>query len=413
MKTIVTLTPLAVEADSRTFKQAASMARFGYKSIVIEGKPSAVNRSDLPFILYSLRSRKNGQPPLPTAAARMKPASGTLTTLKQRFQNNPLLKPVWELSAYLFYSLYWWGLRTYLAAPKADVYYLHAFLQFPAVYLLCRRHRARYIYDAHDFYSCIEENWEVSGLRKYVFRPFERWLETCCIQQAAALVTVSPGVARLHQEHFGKTALVVRNCPDRRLARSPAYTLRQMLGLPPDAFLIVVIGNEKKGAASRDLMAALHRLPEEVHIAFVGSGYEPHRAYIVQAGLTRRVHLVPPVQPTEVEGFIRDAEVSAIIYYPRSVNYLHALPNKFFHAIAAGLPLLYSELPEIKQIAEQYNLGLPINPQDPESVRTAVMELFQNPEKLAQFRHNALQAREDLCWEKEDLLLQQLLREID
>lgn len=413
MKTIVTFTPLAVEADSRTFKQAASMARFGYRSIVIEGKPSVVNRSDLPFILFSLRPFKEGQPPLPTPDSLKKPPSGTLATLKERFQKNPALKPTWELLGYLFYTLYWWGLRTYLASPKADVYYLHAFLQFPAVYLLCRRHRARYIYDAHDFYSRIEENWEASGLRKYVFRPFERWLETCCIQKAAGLVTVSPGLARLHQALFGKTALVVRNCQDRRLARSPAFTLRQLLGLPPEAFLIVVIGNEKKGAASRDFMKALHRLPEEVHIAFLGSSYEPHRVYIVQAGLTRRVHLVPPVQPTEVEGFIRDAELSAIIYYPRSVNYLHALPNGFFHAIAAGLPLLYSELPEIKQIAEQYNLGLPINPQDPESVRTAVMELLQNPEKLAQFRKNALQAREDLCWEKEDLLLQQLLQELD
>ena len=35
----------------------------------------------------------------------------------------------------------------------------------------------------------------------------------------------------------------------------------------------------------------------------------------------------------------------------------------FFQPIAAGLPVLYPELPEIRRIAEQYELGVPIDPQ--------------------------------------------------
>ncbi len=37
MSTVVSFTPLPVAADSRTFKEASSFARFGHRSVVIEG----------------------------------------------------------------------------------------------------------------------------------------------------------------------------------------------------------------------------------------------------------------------------------------------------------------------------------------------------------------------------------------
>ena len=58
-KTIVSVTPIAVERDSRTFKAAASMARLGYRSIVIEAEPSAGLRNGLPFELITIA----GSPP--------------------------------------------------------------------------------------------------------------------------------------------------------------------------------------------------------------------------------------------------------------------------------------------------------------------------------------------------------------
>ena len=49
VKTIVTVTPLAVEADSRTLKQASSVARFGYRSVVVENGKSRFQAVTLPF----------------------------------------------------------------------------------------------------------------------------------------------------------------------------------------------------------------------------------------------------------------------------------------------------------------------------------------------------------------------------
>src|SRR6266540_3867210 len=56
MKTIVSISPIRVEADSRTFKQAASIRSFGYASVVVEGERSSLERNGLPFELHSVRN---------------------------------------------------------------------------------------------------------------------------------------------------------------------------------------------------------------------------------------------------------------------------------------------------------------------------------------------------------------------
>src|SRR6476620_6347081 len=53
-KVVVSLTPLALRRDSRTLKQASSVARFGYHSLVVEGQPSMFVVNRFPFELVSM-----------------------------------------------------------------------------------------------------------------------------------------------------------------------------------------------------------------------------------------------------------------------------------------------------------------------------------------------------------------------
>src|SRR6266851_6843348 len=61
LKTIVTLTPMSIESDSRTFKQASAVSRFGYQSIVVEARTSRDLGNDLTFDLRSVG--RSGRPP--------------------------------------------------------------------------------------------------------------------------------------------------------------------------------------------------------------------------------------------------------------------------------------------------------------------------------------------------------------
>jgi glycosyltransferase involved in cell wall biosynthesis len=239
--------------------------------------------------------------------------------------------------------------------------------------------------------------------------PFERWLEAACIRRAAAVVTVSEGIAALQQQAFSCRPIVIRNADDHRLHRVPPIGIRAAADVGPRDHLFVVVGNAKPGQAIAQLLQALTMVPAGVHVAFLGGGYQQYLGSIQALGLSARVHMLLPVKPFEVAPFIQSADASLLLYYPLSPTYLHCLPNGFFQAVAAGLPLLYPALPEIQRIAQRHNLGLPIDPLSPASIAGGMLAFLQQPELLSELRQNVARAREILNWESEERVLAALL----
>jgi glycosyltransferase involved in cell wall biosynthesis len=292
-------------------------------------------------------------------------------------------------------------------APRADIYYLHAFYQFPAVYVLCLWHRAKMIYDAHDFYSHMDD--DVSSYWRNWVMPFERAVERACVWFADDVVTVNEGIAALMRERFGCEPVILRNVHDFRLDRPPSRTIREAIGLPPGAFLVVSIGNWKMGMAMQEMFDALAQLPEHVHLAFLGAGYPSLDAAVESRGIDGRVHVVRPVLPQEVVPFIASADASVVLYFGGSPDYENALPNRFFQSIAAEVPLVYPNLNEIRRLADRYGMGIMANPQNPDEIKSALQVLIEDDDRRTAIRRNLRQANLELCWEHEERVLKVLL----
>ncbi len=389
MQTIVSVTPLAVEKDTRTFKIAASLARAGYRSIVMEGARSAQVPADIPF---ELRSLKSLAPRIDQAAAA---SSG------KRFEAWQKRVPWWSYEAARAVKyLYRYNLPLARALPRADLYYLHAPYQFPVVWGAARRHGAGFVYDAHDFYPVVHEPPSM----------LVWWIEKQCVDKAAEVVTVSHGVADLIESEFGRKPLVLRNSQDSRLEREPGRRIRESLGLSADAFCIVTTGNPKDAWKLRETVDAMAMLPPHVHLLLLGNGYEAYRTTWQDARVRDRVHIVPAVAPAEVVPFIRGCDAFILSYGASHVSYLHSLPNKFFHGVAAGMPVLYPILPEMVRIAEEHGLGIAIDPGSPESIVSAVLRLLDDPAERARLERNVLAAQRELSWERDEERLLGLVR---
>ena len=314
-----------------------------------------------------------------------------------------LLEPPLALAANLR-----WNLRTLRALPDAPLYILHSYNQFPAAYLKSRRVGSPYIYDAHDSYWEEDPSLDTLFRARLTRRLFER-MEGACARRAAQVVTVSDGVAALLERRFGRRPTVVRNAADARLDAPSPSDVRSAAGLGGDAFLLVMPGNAKPGDTIEEALEALAALPGRVHLALVGNGHEAFAARAGERGVADRVHLLPPVPPTEVASFIATADAAPILYRAWTVNFLHALPNRFYHAVAAGLPILYPPLVEIAALCEEHRMGVPIDPADPASVAAAVTRLLDDPDLLAELAANVERAREALSWEHEEQVLAGLL----
>lgn len=460
---IVSLTPLPLKADSRTLKQVMSVHRFGYRSIVIEGSASDFEPGAVTFDIVPVRrvARRSGgvsaavstqacaqestkadvtggslsarvarkfQALLDTAiAARREPGNvGDATTTAEIVMGLPhaiasfvmfsavaLLKLVPLVNLRSFVQHLWTYQRWYFwkviaVTPRADLYYLHAFYQFPGVFCLCLRYRAKMIYDAHDFYSQMEDEGSLSSYWKKWVMPWERLVERACVWFADEVVTVNEGIATLMRERFGCEPVILRNVHDPRLDARPGRSIREAIGLAPTDFLIVSIGHWKMGMAMDQMLDAMAELPSHVHLAFLGNGYPPLKPALAARGIEGRVHVVPPVLPQEVVPFIRPADASVVLYYGKSINYQNALPNRFFQSIAAELPLVYPDLSEIRRLADLYDVGIMVDPQVPAEFVAAFRQLVEDDERRRAIRENLYRASRELCWEGEEKVLRDL-----
>lgn len=401
-KTVVCVSPLRLDRDSRSHRAALSFQRFGHRVVVVEAEASATDPRTLPFPLITLNGRA-GAPDGPSGNGRA-PGTGLLRRL--------LRGPLWEIGTFIWFVIQVFvvyvikGLRK---VPRADLYYLHEYRLFPMVYVLARRSTAKIFYDAHDFYPGVHRDADLTPFWRRVFRPFLVWLEGLCLRHVAGMVTVNQGIADLYKETFGIDAEVTRNCHDPEMEAPVEKDIRQVLGLGDGDFLLVTVGNSKPGQDVRAALRAMTGLQAHVHLAFLGRGYDQYAPEITDAGLEKRVHHLPPVAADRVVPFIRSADAALILYYGRSPNDHLSLPNGFFHGIAARLPTLYPGLPWIKEVAEGYGIGVEIDPRDPKSIRDGIERLMAGIENSGYLRENlALAAREN-TWAGEEGVLKDVV----
>ena len=374
---IVSLTPVAVEADSRTRKEAASFARMGHESIVVEGARSANPSPDLDLRTVSSigESLRETQGPGPSVSRRWPERVAALL--------GRVLGPIYYvISTQLF------ALRTARRLPEADLYWLHGFEQFPAL----RLRRARFVYDAHDVYSALDEGRDLPWRDRAIHRLRLR-TERAAARRAAAHVTTSEAMARELERRLGVPFAVVRNAQDARLARPANGDVRSAAGVAAGAFCLVMVGHHKPGAVLPE------RLPDGVELVLVGARWP--------AALPARVHALPPVPGDEVASFIAGADAAALLYAPVDANGPAQLFNGLFHAVAAGLPILWpAGMDAVRELCEGHGLGVSADPTDPDDLARALAELRARRDELAAA---VRAAQDDLNWEREERTLAEVL----
>lgn len=398
-KTIVSVSPLRLDHDSRSHRAALSFLRFGYKVIVVEGEASASEQRTLPFSQISLTGK----------------GIGTAVSTKSINGLRRLLPGIlWECGSFVWFMFQIFFVnvaRGLYRVPRADLYYLHEYRLFPMVYLLAKRYGAKIVYDAHDFYPGVHADEDLTPFWRNVFQPFLKWMERLCVNRVDGMVTVNQGIADLYKETFGAEAHVTRNCHDAAMEVGVDQGVRERLGLSETDFLLVTVGNRKPGQHVVPALEAMSRLPDDVHLVFVGRGYESLAEDISARGLGGRVHILPPVSAPLVVPFIRSADVALILYYARSPNDVHFLPNGFFQGIAARLPVLYPGLRWIKQTAEQLDTGLEIDPSDASSISAGV-EKLKTISVEAGIAENLKRAANDMSWQTEERVLKELTERV-
>ena len=238
------------------------------------------------------------------------------------------------------------------------------------------------VYDAIENWAGMpREEWGTVRRHEALLR-----LEQEYAHRAAAVLTVSEPIAEALRERLrlAERPLVVLNAPPfEAVARVPHRRVREAAGVAQGTPLAVYSGSV---SAARGLDTLIRAMPllDGVHLAVVTVPF-PHpswpalEALAAELGVTDRVHAVPPVDPTELIGFLQDADAGVHTLPSGSVNHEMALPNKLFEYLHAGLPLVVSDAREMAGFVREHHLGAVYRSGDPESLAAAVRQVLADP----------------------------------
>ena len=79
-----------------------------------------------------------------------------------------------------------------------------------------------------------------------------------------------------------------------------------------------------------------------------------------------------------------------------------------FDYIRAGIPVLVSDLPEMKKIIAESQVGETIASHNPSDIAAAINTLLTDNQKYNQYKRNTAAAAEQYCWENEEAVLEKV-----
>ena len=139
----------------------------------------------------------------------------------------------------------------------------------------------------------------------------------------------------------------------------------------------------------------------------VGSGdiFHQLKAEVLSKNLKDKVFFLGKISPNELHKITPLANLGISIEEDLGLNYRFALPNKIFDYIQAEVPLLVSNLPEMKQIVQQYKVGEIVLDRTPEKLANQIIKLTNKD-----FSSELKKAKIKLIWEHQEEKLLEIFK---
>ena len=128
--------------------------------------------------------------------------------------------------------------------------------------------------------------------------------------------------------------------------------------------------------------------------------------------LDDKVKFFPKMSYHKMMNYTYHADLGLTLDKPTNINYRFSLPNKIFDYIHANIPVLGTDLVEIKNIIETYEVGRIIPELTSLNLAQTINEIKVDKLSLENWKTNCTKAKEVLNWEKESETLKQFYHKI-
>jgi hypothetical protein len=395
------VTSSAISSDPRVEKEADALAAAGYRVQVVACSSLEAMRAwdaeiaaDKAWPLHAVdwrdAVRKRSLAGLSNQALRR--ASAAIFAASSRVP--PALRPARASIALFATSDRVVPLAIRAQRTRARLYIGHNLAGLAAAFLAARAQRARLGFDAEDDHFgqlTPQEQAQPEGL-------ITDALLHACLPHARFLTAASPGIAAAIARRYDcAEPHVVHNVFPRALRGALDGMKLDRKGTRPGALSLYWYSQSvglDRGLQDAIRAVALVRGEVELHIR----GHAPSdveralRSLAAQHGIEGRLHFYPQVHPHALLSRSAEHDVGLALEQPVSENRQHAITNKLFFYMLAGLAIAASDTPGQRIVASEARDVIDLYPAgDPAALAVCLQRLHDDRALLAQRKARAVE----------------------
>lgn len=279
-----------------------------------------------------------------------------------------------------------------------DLIIAHDLQTLPIADRLMSRHGV--LVDLHEYAPAQDEPnlvWRILNAPHY------RWLCRTRVRSAAAVTTVSQGIADEYRRHFGiKATVVVNATPFHELnpgrAGAPLRLVHSGIAAPERRLEVLV-----KGMLLATANATLD--------FYLIDEFPVQRAQLERlAAGDPRIRFHPALPYEQLVDTLNSYDLGLIVFPPTTFNLAWCLPNKFFDYIQARLGLVIGPSPEMTRYVNEFGLGVVTESFAPEALARTIESL--TPERVMQWKANSHASAMALAGERQSAIWAEIVHHL-
>jgi glycosyltransferase involved in cell wall biosynthesis len=283
--------------------------------------------------------------------------------------------------------------KTILQNNKYDVIMSCDLYSLSAV-VACRKLTKQIIYDCREIYFEL-----AAHTKKPIHRYWNYFFEKYYLKHVNQIMVTADTDLKYLQNIYRKHALlqwhVIYNYPYKTFVKKLPKLLPP--SIPKNNIKIIYQGVLQKGRGiARLIDLANHN--DSISVVVVGDG--EHRNYFLnynqKYNVNKNVYFVGKIPYLELLNITSQCDIGWALITKKGLSNQFALPNKLFEYLVSGIPVLASDLPNIRNIFNKYGVGEIVQSNTIEGCNKMIIKIYENKNE---YTKNIFVAAKNFTWD--------------
>ena len=305
---------------------------------------------------------------------------------------------------FLFYMTFNIRLFFFLLFNKFDVIFSNDLDTLLPNFLISRIKKKPLVYDSHELFTEIPEL-----IDRPLVKSFWEFIEKIIFPRLDHIITVSDHIASFYYEKYNKQINVIRNAPFK--LNHYSHTLSQNMVSFKNILhkssgrKIIYQGSLNKDRGIELMIESMRYIHATLFIVGDGDIKIKLERLVKKKSLERKVKFIGRVSFSELKKITVNMDLGLSFEEDVCLAYKYSLPNKIFDYIHSDIPVLVSDLPEMRSLVSHYKIGEVLKSRSLENVAFQINDMLSKKEFFA---NSLINAKKELCWENEEKKLYNL-----